>query len=499
MNRVTLWVRNIALIAVLGSFIFFFGQPRGSRGGGCAGGGQNVVATVDGEPVPRDVFEFFREQNMETFRQYSQQGVDPERLAKLVDDQTRASLVRRYLMSQEAVNLGLDVSRDALVADFQSNPMFQVDGQFDRELAERYVGHTGLGQREYAEQHKRDVLLRNFSRFVASPVRVSDGEVRDEILRSETKVALRVATASKAALKQHTTVSADEVKALLAKEPERVRGAYQTHIADYSREEQIHARHMLFSGDDAEAQAIQARGRVLAGESFADVAKQVSADEATRKDGGDLGTFPRGRMMPAFDEAAFSLEVGKISGPVKTDRGVHLILVESHDPATQTPFESVQDKLAEDLLREDKAAEAARLAASRVLEAVKAGTPFAKAAEAQKLPVIVTPPFGFREAMVPGLSGVPELHEVALGLTPEQPVPQRVFSDAENLYVVELQTREVPSAEQIAGEMSAMRDKLLQRQRALTTQLWFTERTKQLQAAGKIQQFQIAERGRPAN
>ena len=497
MGRIGVFIRNAALIAVVGAFIFFFGQPRGTRGNGgaCAGGSGNLVASVNGEGVSRDVFEFFREQNQETFQQYAQRGVDPERLRTLIDEQTRAGLVRRYLMSQEAVALGLDVTHDALVADFQSNPSFQVDGQFDREVAERYVNRTGLGSREYAAQHKRDVLMRSFSRFVASPVRVSDGEVRDEILRSETKVTLRVATASKPALRQHMSVSADEVKALLEKQPERVRGAYQTHIADYSREEQIHARHMLFIGGDAEAEAIKARARVLAGESFADVAKQVSADEATRKDGGDLGTFPRGRMMPAFDEAAFSLEVGKVSGPVKTDRGVHLILVESHDPASQTPFEAVQDKLAEDLLREDKAAEAAQLAANRVLEAVKAGTPFAKAAEAQKLPVLVTPPFGLREAAVPGLSGVAELHDVAMALTLDHPVPQRVFSDAENLYVVELQTREVPNEEQIAGEMASVRDKLLQRERALTTQLWFSQRAKQLDAAGKLQQFELYAEG----
>ena len=497
MGRIGVFIRNAALIAVVGAFIFFFGQPRGTRGNGsaCAGGSGNLIASVNGEGVTRDVFEFFREQNQETFQQYAQQGVDPERLRTLIDEQTRGALVRRYLLSQEALALGLDVTHEALVADFQSNPGFQVDGQFDREVAERYVNRTGLGAREYAAQHKRDVLMRSFSRFVASPVRVSDGEVRDEIVRSGTKVTLRVATASKPALRQHMSVSADEVKALLEKQPERVRGAYQTHLADYSREEQIHARHMLFNGDDAEAQALKARARVLAGESFADVAKQVSADEATRKDGGDLGTFPRGRMMPAFDDAAFSLEVGKISGPVKTDRGVHLILVESHEPASQTPFEAVQDKLAEDLLREDKAAEAAQGAANRVLEAVKAGTPFAKAAEAQKLPVLVTPQFGFREAAVPGLSGVAELHDVAMALTLDHPVPQRVFSDAENLYVVELQTREVPGEEQIAAEMASTRDRLLQRERALTTQLWFTERAKQLDAAGKIQQFELAADG----
>ena len=495
MSRTAVFIRNIALIAVLGSFVFFFGQPRGARG--TASGGPNVVATVNGESIPRDLFEFMREQNQEAFRQSNQEGADPQKLAEAIDQTTRGSLVRLYLTAQEAQALGLRISEQAVIEDFQRAPMFQSDGHFDRELAERFINRTGLGQNGYKELHRRILLDRDFMRYVSSPVRVSDGEVRDEILRAETKVTLRVATASKAALREHISVTPEEVKSLLAREPERVKGAYQTHIADYTREEQIHARHMLFTGDDAEALAIQARARVLAGESFADVAKQVSADAATRSEGGDLGTFPRGRMMPAFDEAAFSLEPGKISGPVKTDRGVHLILVESHQAASQTPYQAVQEKLAEGLLREDKASEEARNATNRVLDAVKAGTPFAKAAAAQNLPVTVTAPFGFRESFVPGLAGVAELHDVALALTPEQPVPQRVFSDADALYVVELQTRDVPSEEKLAGEMSAMRERLLQRQRDVTAQLWLGKRLDELKAAGKLEQYPLyPDRGR---
>ena len=112
---------------------------------------------------------------------------------------------------------------------------------------------------------------------------------------------------------------------------DRVRGAYQLRLPEFSKEESIHARHILSSGDDAEARALAARGRLDAGEKFADLAKELSDDAATRGEGGDLGTFPRGRMMAPFDEVAFALEPGKVSGPVKTERGVHLILVETHE------------------------------------------------------------------------------------------------------------------------------------------------------------------------
>jgi peptidyl-prolyl cis-trans isomerase D len=448
---------------------------------------------VNGEPIPRDVFEFFREQNEATLRSFSEQGVDAEQLREILDQQTRSSLVRRYVMAQEAESLGLGVSDVTLREDFQANPGFQTNGKFDRELAERYIARTGLGSREYAAQHRRDLLMRNFSRFIASPVRVSDAAAREEIVRSGTKVTLRYATASKAALRSSVSVTPEEARALVEKEPDRVRGAYQLRLPEFSKEESIRARHILFTGDDAEAAALAARARLDAGEKFADLAKELSADAATRGEGGDLGSFPRGRMMAAFDEVAFVLEPGKVSGPVKTDRGVHLILVESHEQGSQTPFEAVAEQLATDLLRDERAGEAARAAANALLEKLAAGEPFVTAAESLKLPVSVTAPFGLRDVGIPGLAGVADLKEAAFALTPEQPNARRVFADGENLYVVSLQTRDEPDPAEIEAQLAATRERLVQRERGLTTGLWFNERFKQLEASGEVVQMPLYE------
>jgi len=82
----------------------------------------------------------------------------------------------------------------------------------------------------------------------------------------------------------------------------------------------------------AEADALvkiqETRARIEAGESFADVAKEVSEDPGSAVNGGDLGWFGRGQMVPEFEDAAFALKVGELSQPVKTDFGYHLILVD---------------------------------------------------------------------------------------------------------------------------------------------------------------------------
>ena len=80
---------------------------------------------------------------------------------------------------------------------------------------------------------------------------------------------------------------------------------------------------------EVSAQASAIVDRLKKGEDFASLAKQFSSDTGSREDGGDLGYFPRGRMVPAFEEAAFALKPGEISAPVRTKFGYHVIKVEA--------------------------------------------------------------------------------------------------------------------------------------------------------------------------
>ncbi|MBS1251821.1 MAG: Foldase protein PrsA 2 [Anaerolineales bacterium] len=88
--------------------------------------------------------------------------------------------------------------------------------------------------------------------------------------------------------------------------------------------EQVHARHILVETRDEAADILE---QLKAGASFGDLAKEHSIDETTREDGGDLGFFPRNVVLPAFEEVAFDLEVGEISGVAETVFGYHIIEV----------------------------------------------------------------------------------------------------------------------------------------------------------------------------
>lgn len=95
------------------------------------------------------------------------------------------------------------------------------------------------------------------------------------------------------------------------------------------RAEQIHARHILV---ETREEADDVLSRLRSGGDFGALAAELSADSSTREEGGDLGWFPRGQMVPEFDQVAFGLQPGETSQVVETQFGFHIIRVDERAP-----------------------------------------------------------------------------------------------------------------------------------------------------------------------
>ncbi|MBR0034588.1 MAG: peptidylprolyl isomerase, partial [Synergistaceae bacterium] len=115
----------------------------------------------------------------------------------------------------------------------------------------------------------------------------------------------------------------------------------------FVQQERVHARHILVSGDTELAKVVY---ELKSGASFDAVAKKYSRDPGSAQNGGDLGEFPRGVMVPEFEKAAFELkEPGEVSEPVKTQFGWHIIKLEERIPEKPSPFEEVKPRILQEL------------------------------------------------------------------------------------------------------------------------------------------------------
>lgn len=135
-----------------------------------------------------------------------------------------------------------------------------------------------------------------------------------------------------------------------------VRDAYDRYVEGLNTAQETRASHILFTGDDATDQAQAALTRLNAGESFEDLARELSQDPLSGEQGGDLGFAPAGTYVPEFEQALNELSVDEVSQPVETQFGTHLIkLTEARDTQPDS-FEQQAPRL-----RAQLAEQAARL------------------------------------------------------------------------------------------------------------------------------------------
>jgi peptidyl-prolyl cis-trans isomerase C len=132
-----------------------------------------------------------------------------------------------------------------------------------------------------------------------------------------------------------------------------MRQVYDDAVKQMGDEKEVHARHILIrapAGDEAAGKAAEAKikaviERLKNGEDFAKVAQEVTEDPSGKANGGDLGFFSKEQMVPEFANVAFALEPGKISEPVKTQFGWHVIKTEEKRNKPVPSYEEVKPQL----------------------------------------------------------------------------------------------------------------------------------------------------------
>lgn len=450
-NKAAGWVK-VMFGAIVLVFIFW------GVGVGVGGDQYETVAEVNGDTI--ELIQFERVQrNLNNF--YREVYKDNLELLDQIDLRAQAvdQLVRVALLRQEAKRLGLGVADDEVRATIAADATFQVDGLFDKDRYLRLLRLNMMTPGQFENAQREELLVNKLTELVLAGVRVSEREAWQTYARDNERVRLRYLALDASTFADDVEVSEDEARAHFAsnpaafREPERVRfdyvvfdpmhfadqvevgdeevtAYYDENAADFDQPEQVRARHILVRLDPAadeetaaaaRAKAEAALARLAAGEDFADLARELSEDQSNAPDGGDLGFFPRGRMVPSFEDAAFALEPGAHSEIVETQFGLHIVKVEEKRAAGLRPLDDVREEIVTQL-RAAKATEVAEQAANAAQAEAAAGVALADVAAARGLTVATSEPVS-RTDNIAGLRGSPALISAALDTAAEQVGP----------------------------------------------------------------------------
>jgi peptidyl-prolyl cis-trans isomerase C len=224
-----------------------------------------------------------------------------------IRSQVLENLIARELLYQESLKKGIKVSQDEI-----NEQLINLKSQFPNEAEfNQALTRMDLTEASIKEKIQRDLALKKL--------------IEDEIVPK-------------------VTVSESEIRAFYDNNPET-----------FKQPERVKASHILIKVDpkadsaqkaEAKKKIDMVQAKLQKGEDFGALAKKYSEGPSAPK-GGDLGYFSRGQMVKPFEDAAFGMKPGEVSGMVETRFGYHLIKVTDKTPEGTIPFADVKEKLGE--------------------------------------------------------------------------------------------------------------------------------------------------------
>ena len=326
LRKNTAFILWILLFAFIGTIIFSWGM-----GGFKSKASKGIIAVINGLEVKYDTY--MNSIQREYARMRDEQGELSDRETRQIRQRVWDEMINEILIGQEVKKADLKATDEEIVFFVRNSPpdflisseAFQTDGQFDYEKYLKALGDPSIDWTPIEEFLRHEIPKDKLRRRVLASVFASDNEVKEKFIEDNQK-----ATASYIFFDPNT-FQTDSTEISEAE----ILSYYRDHQEDYRVPEKRKIDYVLFHNlptleDSAETweDGRELVERAREGEDFALLVQDFSQDRATISRDGDLGYFPRGRWPDEFDKAVFGAKIGGVIGPLKTNRGLHIVKIE---------------------------------------------------------------------------------------------------------------------------------------------------------------------------
>jgi len=361
-----------------------------------------------------------------------------------IDQQILNQLISRELILSEAKRLGIDATANEIQQRILSMPYFLDNGNFLFNRYEAILRQNGMTVQEFEDGIRVDIIQEKLRNLITDSVTVSEKTLEDEYRNKNEKVKVNYVAFEPSMFTDAVTVAESELKTYFDRNKENYRvpeqrkisyllidagkmrdslqvsdgelkNYYEQNLQSFQQPERVRAAHILFKTEGKspeETEKIKARAaeilaRVKKGEDFAALARKYSEDVGSASQGGDLGFFGRGQMVPEFENAAFTLKEGSVSDLIVTKYGFHIIKVSEKQTARTQAFEEVVGTIRPTLLQR-KADQAAQELADKAYSRIRNNQTFEQVSKDLNLPINATAFFS-QGATIPGIGNAQEL------------------------------------------------------------------------------------------
>src|ERR1044071_5079549 len=379
------WSLALVVLTFIAFYIPSFLDTTQVVGGASA---SDVVATVNGTDIKGLDFQRRYQNQVSAYQQQYGGSVNEQLLRQLgIDQQILQQMVDEQAALAEAERQGIRVSDEELAQQIFSIPALQENGRFIGE--QRYeqllaAQYPPVSKGDFEQSLRRSMMIDKLRSAVTDWMAVSDADVEREYRNRNEKIKLQVVALTADKFRDKVTVTdadiasyysahqaeyrkgeqrkikyllvdRDQLRSRVTVTPQDIESYYKANLQQFQAPEQVRASHILLKTEGKDEAVVRKQAEDILkqakapGADFAALAKKYSEDDGSKANGGDLDYFTKGRMVPEFEQAAFSLQPGQTSDLVKSQFGFHIIKVVDKKPAGTRTLDEVRSQIQETL------------------------------------------------------------------------------------------------------------------------------------------------------